>query len=266
MGFECSSENPLRLVARLDVKGGKLVKGLQFEGLRALGDPATFAEEYFLGGIDEILIIDVVASLYGRNQLSEILVDISSRVGIPVTVGGGIDSVSEAGRLLRHGADRVAVNTAALARPALLQELAAEFGSQAIVLSVEAKKNGAKGYEPLGEAGRERSGKILHDWLHEAQELGVGEVLLTSIDMDGLRKGFDLELAEQVSPVLRIPFVFGGGFSSSAQIRRLVEVAPVSGVAIASEFHYGGVQPSLLKSQLEGLAVPIRPLEVLAED
>lgn len=266
MDLACSPENPLRMVARLDVKGGNLVKGLQFDGLRVLGNPAAFAEDYYLKGIDEILLLDVVASLYGRNQLSQVLFDISSKVRIPVTVGGGINSVAEAGRMFRHGADRVAVNTAALARPELLRELASEFGSQAIVLSVEAKKNGGNRYEPCGEAGRERSGKSVLSWVQEAQELGVGEILITSIDRDGLRKGFDLELAEHVAPVLRVPAVFGGGFSSALQIPALIEVFPLAGVAIASEFHYEGVGPSHLKTQLEGLEVPIRPLEVFVEN
>jgi cyclase len=227
-----------RFVARLDVKGPNVIKGIQFEGLRVMGDPAQLAERYYQDGAQELLFIDTVASLYGRNNLTSLVEQTVQNVFIPLTVGGGIQSVEHARGLLSAGADKVALNTAAVKRPELLRELAEEFGSQCVVLSIQAKK-AAKGWEALTEAGREHSGRDVLEWLQEATECGAGEVLITSVDKDGTGTGFDVDLLQMVSAVSRIPVVASGGYGTLDHIRDLLEFARPEGVAIARAAHTG---------------------------
>lgn len=227
-----------RLVARLDVKGPNVIKGVQFEGLRVMGDPAQLAERYYQDGAQELLFIDTVASLYGRNNLTSLVEQTVKNVFIPLTVGGGIQSVENARDLLSAGADKVALNTPAIKRPDLLRELAEEFGSQCVVLSIQAKKTG-EGWEALTEAGREHSGRDVLEWLEEATERGAGELLLTSVDKDGTGTGYDLDLLQMVSALSRIPVVASGGFGEPKHIRDLFEVAWPEGIAIGRAAHTG---------------------------
>ena len=183
-----------RIIARLDIKGKKLIKGIRFEGLRVLGDAVDFAEKYYLNGIDEILYIDAVASLYGRNSLSEILSETSKRIFVPITAGGGIRSVDDAKKLISNGADKVAINTGLVEDIGLANKLIKTFGSQCVVASIQAKRNSDLGWEVMKASGRERTGKSVIDWINDLQTQGVGEILITSVHMDRLSKGIDKDL------------------------------------------------------------------------
>ena len=236
----------LRLIARLDIKGPNVVKGINFEGLRVIGDPAALAEKY-CHSADELLYIDTVASLYGRNQLGELLERTCEEVFIPVTVGGGIQSVQDARKLLNAGADTIAVNTAALKRPDLINELAGHFGSQAVVVSIEAKRvNGH--WEAFTDNGRERTGVNAVDWAFEAVERGAGEILLTSIDCDGTQRGPDTALIERVRS-LPVPVAYGGGIAS-ARDAALALSAGADALAIGSALHYGKIDIKQLREEL----------------
>ncbi len=177
-----------RLIARLDIKGPNLIKGVHLEGLRVIGDPQLFAQKYYQDGADELIYIDSVASLYGRNNLVDIVKHTAQNIFIPLTVGGGVRSVEDANLLLRSGADKVAINTACMSNPSLINELANRFGSQCVVLSIEAKKTSKGHWEAYTDNGREKTGKDVLSWVLEAVERGVGEVLLTSVDQEGTKK------------------------------------------------------------------------------
>jgi len=182
----------LRIIPRLDIKGKNLIKGVQLEGLRVMGDPHQFALKYYRAGADELVYMDIVASLYGRNNLSDIIKRAADQVFIPITVGGGIRSVDDARHILRYGADKVAINTAAIARPDLISEVARRFGSQAMVLSIEAKQVAPGKWEAYTDNGRERTGLDVLEWVRKGVEMGAAEILLTSVDREGTRKGFDI--------------------------------------------------------------------------
>lgn len=229
-----------RLIARLDIKGPNVIKGVQLEGLRVVGNPQKFAESYYEAGIQEILLIDTVASLYGRNHLSGIIDDVVQKIFVPLTVGGGIRSVADAREILAAGADKVAVNTAASQRPVLLSELASEFGSQCVVLSIQASRKG-ESWEALSEGGRERSGRDALDWLGEAIELGAGEALITSVDRDGTGQGFDIALASAVDATSTIPWIVSGGFGSFSHLEELLEVARPEAFAVGRAAHLGEI-------------------------
>ena len=224
-----------RIIARLDIKGPNVVKGIHFEGLRVIGNPATLAERYANQGAHEILYIDTVASLYGRNQLETLIQETSERVFVPITVGGGIADCESVNRLLRAGADKVAINTAALKRPELIRELAQEFGSQAITVSIQPKRHGY-GWECYAECGRERTGCEVTAWAVEACRLGAGEILITSIDRDGTMRGPDLELIAALKD-LPVPIVYGGGIGSVSDSLKCIGTG-ADAIAIASALHY----------------------------
>lgn len=238
-----------RLVARLDVKGPNVIKGIHFEGLRVVGNPNEIARQYYVDGAQELLFIDTVASLYGRNNLEELVAETSENVFLPMTVGGGIRRVSDARALLSAGADKIAVNTAAIARPELLRELANEFGSQCVVLSVQAKRT-ETGWEAYTEAGREHSGLNAISWISQAQELGIGELLVTSVDQDGTGKGFDHALAAEVTAVATVPVIFGGGFGQVDDVIALQTRSPVEAIAIGRAAHWDGAHFGQLSAVL----------------
>lgn len=226
----------LRLIARLDIKGANVVKGIHFEGLRVVGKPEALARKY-AEEADELLYLDTVASLYGRNQLTELLERTTDDVFIPITVGGGIQSRADVKRLLDAGADKVAVNTAALKRPALINEIAEYYGSQAIVVSIEAKRT-PDGWEAYTDNGRERTHQDAVRWALEAVDRGAGELLVTSIDRDGTRRGFELDLVAAIAPRVRCPVVAAGGAGSIDDVRRVVREAKADAVAIGTALHY----------------------------
>lgn len=220
----------------MDIKGPSVVKGVQFEGLRVVGKPAQMAKQYAEAGADELLYIDTVATLYGRNQLGALLEKTCEEVFIPVCVGGGIKSVDEARRLLRSGADKISLNTAAIRSPSLVAALADVAGCQAVVVSIEAKRT-ATGWEAYTDNGRERTGKDAIAWAEEAVRLGAGEILITSIDQDGTRKGFDLPLISALKG-LPVPVTASGGMGCLAHLKQAIG-AGADAVAMASVLHYG---------------------------
>jgi cyclase len=229
---------PLRLIARLDIKGEHLIKAIQLEGLRKVGSPLTFARKYYEAGIDEILIMDVVASLYRQDHMFEVLENVSKEVFVPITVGGGVRNISDFEILLQNGADKVAINSAVLENPTLLSECAQRFGSQAVVLSIEAKKSPGGGWQALFNCGRESSGKNVQEWVGQAVGLGAGEVLVTSVDNEGTRSGFDCELMRMVASEVDVPVIASGGLGSIPHLLDLTSSSDVSGIAMADVLHY----------------------------
>ena len=232
-----------RIIARLDIKGNMLIKGVRFEGLRVIGESKNFAKKYAESGVDELLYIDVVASLYGRNGLIEILKEISKEVFIPITVGGGIRSINDAERLLAAGADKVAINSAALQNPNLINELSRAFGSQCVVASIQARKmNDNNTWEALGDSGREKSGKKVYSWIKELEDRGAGEILLTSVYKDGTLNGFDSELIEEIPKNLKIPLIYGGGICTREDIKECLNKTFISAVSVGKALHYNKIK------------------------
>lgn len=246
----------VRLIARLDIKGPNLIKGIQLEGLRVIGDPQEYARKYYAQGADELVYMDIVASLYGRNSLHDVVRRTAQDVFIPVTVGGGLRSVDDVRQILRAGADKVAVNTAAVQRPKLITEIATVFGSQCMVLSIEAKRQAAGRWEVYTENGRERSGLDVLDWARRGAALGAGELLVTSVDREGTRKGFDCELMRAVSDAVTIPVIASGGMGIMDHLVDVVRQGHADAVAMADILHYGRatiaqVRAAALAAQLD---------------
>lgn len=246
----------VRIIPRLDIKGPNLIKGIRLEGLRVIGDPQEYAIRYYEAGADELVYMDIVASLYNRNNLSDIISRAADRVFIPITVGGGIRSVDDARNILRSGADKVAINTAAIARPELISEIANRFGSQATVLSIEAKRVQDGRWEAYTDNGRERTGLDVVEWASRAVELGAGEILLTSVDREGTRKGFELDLISSVSRAVPIPVIASGGMGSIQDFAAAAS-AGADAVAMADVLHYGRLSlPDIREAAKQsGLAV-----------
>ena len=241
----------LRLIARLDVKGKNVVKGINFEGLRVVGQSKEMAQQYAEQGADEILYMDVTASLYGRNQLEHLLETTCESVFVPITVGGGIASKADARRLFNAGADKVAINTAAIKRPDLINELAAHFGSQAVVVSIEAKRvNG--GWECYVDNGRERTNVDGLQWAMEAVNRGAGELLITSVDRDGTRRGFDTALIAAIAPNVHVPVTASGGLGSLEHLRSVLVEGKADAVAVGSALHYGHVTFAAMREYVSG--------------
>jgi imidazole glycerol-phosphate synthase subunit HisF len=229
----------VRLIARLDIKGPNLIKGIHLEGLRVIGSPNEYAQRYYRQGADELIYMDIVASLYGRNNLSDIVQQAAENLFIPMTVGGGIRSVEDATRLLRSGADKVAVNTAAIANPGLITDIARRFGSQCMVLSIEAKQVGPNRWEAYTDNGRERTGLDVVEWVRRGVSLGAGEVLLTSVDREGTRKGFDVALVRAVTDAVTVPVIASGGMGKPEDLCGVVAEGHADAVAMADILHYG---------------------------
>ena len=228
----------LRLIARLDIKGPNLIKGIHLEGLRVIGDPQVYARKYYEDGADELIYMDIVASLYNRNSIRDIVSRTAKDVFIPMTVGGGIRSVDDVKELLRAGADKIALNTAVIQRPELIREIARRFGSQCVVLSIEAKKLGSGKWEAYTNNGRERTGKDVMEWAKQGVEFGAGEILVTSVDQEGTRKGFDLPLVKELTAAVPIPVVASGGMGNLEHLDQLTQYCSVDAVAIADCLHY----------------------------
>ena len=228
----------LRLIARLDIKGPNLIKGVRLEGLRKMGPPEPFATEYYETGADEIIYMDSVASLYGRNHLSNIISEAVKNIFIPITVGGGIRSVDDVTSILRSGADKVAVSTAAVEDQSLISKIAKKFGSQCMVISIEAKKITNNKWEVLTNNGREKTGLDVLDWAKKAVKLGAGEILLTSIDQEGTRTGFDVNLVKSVTETVNVPVIASGGMGCINDLSAVVESGGADAVAMADILHY----------------------------
>jgi cyclase len=247
----------VRIISRLDIKGPNLIKGIRLEGLRVMGDPQTFAMHYYEAGIDELVYMDIVASLYGRNNLSDIVSRAADKVFIPITVGGGIRSVDDARHILRSGADKVAINTAAIARPELISDVAYRFGSQAMVLSIEAKMVAKGRWEVYTDNGRERTGLDVVEWAAAAVKLGAGEILLTSVDREGTRKGFETDLIQKVRDAVSVPVIASGGMGTLDHLVDVVKTGGADAIAIADALHYQrlGVEEIRAHALANGLSV-----------
>ena len=244
-----------RLIARLDIRNERLIKTICCEGVRVVGDPAEYARRYDAAGIDEIIYLDVVASLYGRNGLARLLDKTTSDVFTPITAGGGVRTVDDGMALLRAGADKIAVNTAAIRRPALITELAEKFGSQAVVVQIDAKRKG-NGWEAYCEGARQATGRRVSDWCVEVAERGAGELFVTAIDREGVGTGFDTALASHVARA-NIPVVIAGGFNEPKHAIEAAQ-AGVSGIAIAGALHYSRVSLRDIRQALSAAGVPVR--------
>lgn len=251
-------ERPIRVIARMDIKGHNLIKGVRLEGLRVLGSPRDRARRYYAQGADELLYIDNVASLYDRNYLGELVADVIQDVFIPVTVAGGIRSVDDVRALLRAGADKVAINTSVIRSPRLIKDVAESFGSQCMVVSIEAKRVGAGRWEALIEGGREKTGVDVLEWAEEAIELGAGEVLVTSVDQDGTEKGFDIELVREIGALSKVPVIASGGMGSVAHAEELLVNSTADAVAVASAIHYGRLDFGIVRMGLRESGFSVR--------
>ena len=230
----------IRLIARLDVKGENLIKGIHLEGLRIIGSPSEYAKKYYEQGADEIIYMDIVASLYGRSNLIDIVSRTAHDVFVPLTVGGGVRTVDDVGDLLRAGADKVAINTAAVNKPELITEVSRKFGSQCMVLSIEAMRHGENNWEIYTDCGREKTGIDAVEWAIKAAKLGAGELLVTSINQEGTRKGFDNQLINVISNSVNIPVIASGGYGEPEHLNDVVE-SGADAVAFADALHFNRV-------------------------
>lgn len=248
----------LRLIARLDIKGPNLVKGVQLEGLRKLGSPNAFVQKYYREGIDEILYMDIVASLYGRDSLLNIVRETTQDAFIPITVGGGIRSLEDVRAILREGADKIAVNTGAVKRPALIHEISDTFGAQCVVLSIEAKRNAPGHWEVYYDNGREKTGMDVLEWAQQGYELGAGEILLTSVDQEGTASGCDIDLVNAVVKAVPIPVIACGGIGLREHISEVVAKAQPDAVAMANVLHYGKLSVPEIREHLRAKKIDVR--------
>lgn len=228
----------VRIIPRLDIKGPNLVKGIHLEGLRVLGRPEEFARRYYEDGADELLYADVVASLYQRNSLHDIIARTARETFIPLTVSGGLRTLEDIRAVLRAGADKVAINTAAIRRPEFIREAARTFGSSTILVAIEASRQDGR-WLAFTDNGREHTGVEVLGWARRAEELGAGELLLTSIDREGTGEGFDLELTRLVSESVSIPVIACGGCGGLEHLRQVLTEGRADACALASVLHYG---------------------------
>ena len=247
----------IRLIARLDVKAPNLVKGIQLEGLRKMGDPNEFALKYYLQGADEIFYADIVASLYERNSLLDIIERSTDRVFVPITVGGGLRSIDDVSAALRAGADKVSINTAAIKRPEIISEVSKRFGSQCMVLSIQAKHHGNY-WEPYYDNGREHSDLDVIEWAKRGEKLGAGEIILTSVDKEGTARGFDVELVKAVTDVVSIPVIVSGGMGRLEDIDSVTEQGNADAIAMAHVLHYNQLSIDEIRDYCTSKGIPVR--------
>lgn len=250
-----------RVIGRLDVKGANVIKGIHLEGLRVVGNPRELARDYYLQGIDELLYMDAVASLYGRNNLTEVVRAAACELFVPLTVGGGVRTLDDIHALLRAGADKVAINSALVTNPELVTEAAQVFGSQCIVTSVDAKKIGTNKWEVFTESGREKTGLDAIEWCQEMVRRGCGELLITSIDQEGTKKGFDNELISAISTSVSVPVVASGGAGSIDDVIDCFQTTSADAVALASVLHYRHIDLGELKVACGHAGIPVRGID-----
>ncbi|KKQ57694.1 MAG: hypothetical protein US74_C0001G0010 [Parcubacteria group bacterium GW2011_GWA2_38_13] len=248
----------IRIIPRLDIKGPNLIKGIHTEGLRVLGNPKEFAKRYYEEGADEIIYLDTVASLYQRNLDFDLLKTVAEQISIPLTVGGGIRSIHDINNALRAGADKVAINTYAVSHPEFLAEGAKKFGSQCIVLYIEAKKIMPGKWEVYTDGGRERTGLDVIEWAKKTIDLGVGEILITSVDFDGTRKGFDTDLVSAITGFAPIPVIAHGGAGDFISVKNIITQGHADAVAISSVLHYKDYSLKDLKKYLNTENINVR--------
>jgi cyclase len=231
----------IRIIPRLDIKGPNLVKGIHLEGLRVLGKPEDFAKLYYEQGADELIYQDTVASLYQRNSLTDIITKTAKNIFIPITVGGGLRTLDDINKVLRAGADKVAINTAAINNPEFITKASHAFGSSTIVIAIETIKQSDNSYLAYTDNGREHTGVDAISWVKEAEKRGAGEILMTSIDQEGTGNGFDLELIKKVSDLVTIPVIAHGGAANDTHIYEALNDSGADAVAVASMLHYSAL-------------------------
>jgi cyclase len=247
-----------RVIARLDIKGHRLIKGIHLEGWRFLPDhPNNYCFKYYEQGIDEIIYVDAVASLYDRDSLKEIIKKTTDNVFVPITVGGGIRTIENAFDILRSGADKVAICSQAVKTPQIISEVAGKFGNQCMVLSIQAKKNANGSYSVWYDVAREKTEIDVIEWAQRGEELGAGEILLTSIDHEGLEKGMDTQLIEMVSKAVSIPVIASGGFGKPSDFNAAI-LSGADAVAIAKTLHYDRTTVSDIKSAAKNAGIKVR--------
>jgi cyclase len=248
-----------RIIPCLDVTGGRVVKGVNFVGLRDAGDPVELAERYNAQGADELVFLDITASSDARDTMADVVARTARRVFIPLTVGGGIRSVADARKILLSGADKVSVNTAAVRRPELIRELSEEFGAQAVVLAIDARRAGAGRWNVYTKGGRVDEGIDAVEWAQRGQDLGAGEILLTSMDTDGVQTGFDCELTRAVAAATTIPVIASGGAGKPEDFAEVLSTGCADAALAASVFHYSKYTVGDLKRALVEAGITIRP-------
>lgn len=229
----------IRIIPRLDIKGPNLVKGIHFEGLRVLGNPNDYANEYYNNFADELMYVDIVASLYERNSLSQIISETAKEIFIPITVGGGLRSIEDITQVLKVGADKISLNTAAIKNPNLIREASLSFGSSTIVVAIEAIKDSKGKYLAYTDNGREFTGRDVFEWAQEVEDLGAGEIIISSVDKEGTGEGFDIELTKMISNAVSIPVIAHGGAGSISDVIDVIKIGNADAVSIASILHYG---------------------------
>jgi len=231
----------IRVIPRIDVKGSNVVKGIHLEGLRVLGTPNSFAEYYYSQGADELIYMDIVASLYGRNSLLDVVRKTAEDVFIPITVGGGLRSIDDISDALKSGADKVCINTAAINDNDLIARAVDKFGSSTIVIAIEAIKQNTGEYHAFTDNGREQTGIEVLEWAHRVEKLGAGEILLTSVDAEGTGKGADIDLINSVANEVNIPLIVHGGVGNIDHIIDIVASTKASAIALSSILHYDAI-------------------------
>lgn len=239
----------MRIISRIDIKNNFVIKGINLEGLRKVGDPLEIATKYYQDGIDEIMMIDAVASLYGRNNLFDIIKKTTENIFVPITLGGGIRNLKDIDKALRSGADKIAINTYATEDPNFLKEAVNNFGSSTITVYIEAKNVGEKKWEAYKNSGREKTGLDVIDWIKKVQDYGCGELLVTSVDYEGLQKGFDLGLLEEIYKHINVPLIINGGCGNIGDVVKVKKNYENISFSIASAFHYKKVLIEDLKNE-----------------
>ena len=247
-----------RIIPCLDLKNGRVVKGTNFVGLRDAGDPVECAVEYDSQGADELVLLDITASSDARDIMVDIVTRVAESIFIPFTVGGGIRTVEDFQRLLRAGADKISVNSAAVARPELIAQAAERFGSQCVVLAADARARGDGTWEVVVAGGRKPTGMDLIQWVKQAEALGAGEILLTSMDADGTKAGFDLAMTKAVTEAVSIPVIASGGCGSLAHFAEVFEKTGCDAALAASLFHFGELTVPEVKDYLRTQNIPVR--------
>jgi cyclase len=248
-----------RIIPCLDVTGGRVVKGINFVNLRDAGDPVELAQRYNDQGADELVFLDITASSDARDIMASVVARTARKVFIPLTVGGGIRCVANARKILLSGAEKVSINTAAVRRAELITELSEEFGTQAVVLAIDARRNSSGGWNVYTRGGRDDEGINAVEWAQRGEALGAGEILLTSMDTDGVQQGFDCELTAAVSRATRVPIIASGGAGKPEDFARVLTEGRADAALAASIFHYGTYTVADLKSWLESHGIPVRP-------
>ena len=248
-----------RIIPCLDVKDGKVVKGINFVGLKEVGDPVTLAKEYYEQGADELVFLDITATHEQRDTMVQVVQEVASEIYMPFTVGGGLRSIEDIKRMLRAGADKVSLNSAAVKDPGLIAQGAQIFGNQCIVLAVDAKKrDDGSGWNVVIHGGRIDTGMDLLEWVQKGVELGAGEILLTSMDTDGVKQGYDLEMLEAVRQVVNVPIIASGGCGSLDHFAQVFEKDCADAALAASLFHYGELRVQDVKMYLKQKGIPVR--------